>query len=972
MKKPAQISTAARRLKAAALCAGLLTALATPTALAADTYSGNSGDLKTDLLNDQRKSFYPGTYGSPYAAGNEVIINFTYSGQSNDAANPWQVYGGYSSQTIVSQNSVTLADGYINSYLYGGYDAGSSGAAENTVTIQKGEANTGVYGGYSSNGYVEGNKVFMYGGETGVLYGGYADAGDGKVYDNHVVIDVESGNGINNHSGTVAGGYAGDNASGDVSSNSVTLTKGEGGANLYGGTSSASGNVYKNQVFIDGANATSGTVYGGAGDNGSVYLNKVEMSAGAADMIRGGVRYNADSSAEVYKNEVTVSGGTVKYGILVGSNTGNGALYENTATVSGGAFSDGAMIVGAQSAGNGALYKNTVTVSAGSFDSITGGYKEDEDVNGDVYENAVTISGGSAHAVYGGYSTAHGDTLNNTVTVSGNAVVILVAGGLSTNNATGNTVNILGGILNKAGIYGGLSDNDATGNTVNISGGTLNDANIYGGFVNSGSASASKNTVHISGNPVLTDALLCGGAYQDGDLSFIFSGNTLNVDNFTGSGKLYGVNGFGNFIFVLPDAKGNGVLTTEKLYLSPDEDEKSAVTGLEIKDAGAVLQEEEVITLIASDDTSGYIDDETEFNGYVGLTEYVFQADVVNDNLVARVVKKNGVGGEAKTFSEGYLSRATLVITGYDYIVREGILNALAVTGGGKETTEGGSAGLRSPAPIETPTKSNVFAAVSFNDSRRNFGSRYLRLNGRFLLAGAAKGIDTKKGRLTLGGFIEGASGDYDGRGGSSPGGEGGVSYRGAGALLRFDKSGGETGRSYYDASLRFGRAKNDFTGAILNGGTKITYDSSSFYGGLHLGAGRVQKTGEGENIDAYGKLLYVYQGGDDVILSNGTAVNFEPINSLRFRGGLRWRKESKSGSAVHLGAALEYEFLGGAKATAQGTYSIEEPSIRGTTFIGEAGLSLKAKNALIDLKVEGYAGKRKGFGGGIQAKWFF
>jgi hypothetical protein len=32
----------------------------------------------------------------------------------------------------------------------------------------------------------------------------------------------------------------------------------------------------------------------------------------------------------------------------------------------------------------------------------------------------------------------------------------------------------------------------------------------------------------------------------------------------------------------------------------------------------------------------------------------------------------------------------------------------------------------------------------------------------------------------------------------------------------------------------------------------------------------------------------------------------------------------------------------------------------------------LKGKNLHIDLKLEGYAGKREGFGGGVQFKWLF
>lgn len=71
---------------------------------------------------------------------------------------------------------------------------------------------------------------------------------------------------------------------------------------------------------------------------------------------------------------------------------------------------------------------------------------------------------------------------------------------------------------------------------------------------------------------------------------------------------------------------------------------------------------------------------------------------------------------------------------------------------------------------------------------------------------------------------------------------------------------------------------------------------------------------------------------------------------------------------------AYQYEFNGGAKASTS-EYSIDVPSLKGSTVIEQLGMTIALQNAkspLIDISVQGYVGKNKGVGGNVEATWKF
>ncbi|MDR3349426.1 MAG: autotransporter outer membrane beta-barrel domain-containing protein, partial [Acidaminococcales bacterium] len=167
----------------------------------------------------------------------------------------------------------------------------------------------------------------------------------------------------------------------------------------------------------------------------------------------------------------------------------------------------------------------------------------------------------------------------------------------------------------------------------------------------------------------------------------------------------------------------------------------------------------------------------------------------------------------------------------------------------------------------------------------------------------------------------------------------------------------------------RVGQVKTDFTqhSGNLAGST---YDAKSVYYGLHLGVGYIKELKGDAALDLYTKILYTRAGSDSVSVL-GHPVELDAVTSLRWRAGLRYTKAVGEKNEFYAGLAYDHEFDGKAKGTAEGS-PIESPKMKGGTGIGELGVTFKGKNSLVDLKVEGYTGKREGVGFAAQFKWFF
>jgi outer membrane autotransporter protein len=267
-----------------------------------------------------------------------------------------------------------------------------------------------------------------------------------------------------------------------------------------------------------------------------------------------------------------------------------------------------------------------------------------------------------------------------------------------------------------------------------------------------------------------------------------------------------------------------------------------------------------------------------------------------------------------------------------------------------------------------------AFGAFGGGKLRYNTGS-HVDVNGFSLVTGASYGTDISLGRMTFGGFFEYGNGDYDSYNSFANGtvhGSGDTNYVGGGLLSRLDFSNG----FYAEVSGRIGSMESDFSSDDIRdfSGTRASYETSSSYYGFHLGTGYLWNITDNTELDLYAKYAWTRQEGDKVKLSTGDIVTFDDVDSNRARLGARFSYAATEKLSPYIGAAWEHEFNGKASATAYGL-KLDAPSTKGSTGVGEIGLSIKPSSTLplsVELGVQGYVGKREGITGSLQLKFEF
>jgi hypothetical protein len=610
---------------------------------------------------------------------------------------------------------------------------------------------------------------------------------------------------------------------------------------------------------------------------------------------------------------------------------------------------------------------------------------------------SVTVnSGGSASNVYGGSAfNASGvaTAQDNRVTVNGGSVDVNVRGGNASADAFGATAQDNRVTVNSGSVrtvsggyaYSNTSDATATGNSVIISGGSV-DGPVYGGNVainsGTGTATATGNSITISGSPTFAQTAKLYGGFSDNrgtGLSDAFAGNTLNIK--TSDLKVPGLYNFEQLNFYLPatlKAKANGgapmliVTGTAQLSENADGSGNQATVNVGIEGASTPLKKGDQVVLIDADRLTG-APANTTVDGQAmpgvmqqGVTlEYDFAITRDGDTLLATVTGPDSgshsgpVKQQTKALSEGWLAGVPLVNQTTDFLAGKGIPWAKAAS---RTATGGAGSGF------------GFFGGVSGGWNRYNTGS-HIDMSSLSLIAGLAWGADVTPGRLTVGAFVEYGNGSYDTynsfSNAASVHNDGDVEHIGGGVLGRFDANCG----GYVEASARVGSVTNEYKGRDLRDGLgrNANYDADSTYYGLHAGLGYVWQFTDKASLDLYGKYFWTRQNGDSVHLSTGEPVKFKDVDSSRMRFGGRLAYAVSACVSPYVGAAWEHEFDGRARATTNGL-GIAAPSLKGDTGIGELGLTLKLSTTPLsfDLGVQGYAGKREGVTGSLQARFEF
>jgi outer membrane autotransporter protein len=346
--------------------------------------------------------------------------------------------------------------------------------------------------------------------------------------------------------------------------------------------------------------------------------------------------------------------------------------------------------------------------------------------------------------------------------------------------------------------------------------------------------------------------------------------------------------------------------------------------------------------------------------GQHGATiRYLWGLSTTANELIATVANVQAAP-EAKALSEGFLTGSVLLNQSFDFLTDRGIRWAKEASAAGKSTE---SKGL------------GFFGGIQGGWNRTKTGS-HVDVAGGSLLAGLSQGRDIDAGRLTLGGFFEYGYGSYDTYNSFSNApsikSKGDVQHFGVGVLGRVDAAFG----GYAESSLRVGGVRNNFRGSDLTDAAdnSANYTATTPYYGIHLGAGYLRNLNEKVSFDLYAKYFWTRQQGDSLKLSTGDPVKFKDVDSHRLRLGTRFAYAMSETVSPYAGAAFEYEFDGRARASTHG-YSIDAPKLKGSTGIGEFGVTMKPSPDLplsLDLGVQGYVGKRQGVTGSLQAKFEF
>jgi hypothetical protein len=955
------------------------------TTLSNNSVIVNGGTLEDDVVGAEARND-----GDVTATGNSVTVN---SGTVEGGVYGTQAYND--GNATVSGNSVTVNSGTVEGDVYGVEAYSSSGgditASDNSVTVTDGMVEGFLFGASvqndGGNATASGNSVTIDGGTVDLVWGASA-SGEASA--------TASGNSVTISGGTVsdvsvAEAYSDGDAT--ASGNSLTISGGTVNGGVYVGYASSTGGnaaASNNNVSISDS-TVDGDVYGGyaeSGGNATVSGNSTAVNSGG--VVEGGVYGGyAESESDVTAsgNSVTVNGGTVVdsmaangnvKGAYVSSESGNVTVVNNSVTINNGMV-DFMVTGGEAESGEGAAAAsgNSVTVNSGTMVFVNGGVAYSDDGTVTASGNSVTINGGTV-----GNSVTGGDVNSETgdATASGNSVIMSggTVGGIDggyaysyEGNATasGNSVSISGGTVDGY-VDGGSADSDGDGkhgeasyNSVSISGPAQVNGDVYGGISTvdgyGETGSATHNTVTLSGAASFGGDSKIFGGYIDGGTGDAFTGNTLNVHS--AGLTIAGLYNFQNLNFYLPTtlAAGGAVLT-----VTGEADITNSMVNVGIDGARSPLAEGDQVTLIDAsqgDLVGAPVNTTANGQGMQGATlQYEFDILTEGDKLLAAVTKAE-VAEQAKTLSEASISGLALLTQGADLAADMGFHLARGAASNGRGFS--------------------AFAAASGGKSRYNTGS-HTDLSGFSLMTGLSKGqgFAGTLSHAVVGAFFEYGNGSYDtynSFNGIDVNGDGDADYLGGGLLARLDFAKTGSGHVYAEGSFRAGRIDNEYRGGGLFDmlGREVgSFDSSSSYYGLHLGAGYLFDINEKIGLDLYTKYLWTRQGGDSVTLASGDPVEFDDADSHRVRAGARVNYKVQEHITPYVGLAWGHEFAGEANATTYGM-KITAPELSGSTGIAEVGLKVKPapeSPLSFDLGVQGYTGQREGVTGNLTLNFEF
>ena len=340
---------------------------------------------------------------------------------------------------------------------------GNAQAEQARVSISGGAVSRSVYGGYarSDNGAaLAGSNTVTISGMSGSaysLYGGYArsEGGDASAASNSLSI---SGSPALGEYPQAVGGYA-------YSSNTI-------GGRVLSTNNRVNLNL-DTEVPLDlivGGRSMASTSPGTAT---GAYGNSITLTKGNVTTLYGGWSSGA-GTADASGNTILISGGQVTY--VVG-----GEAHSSTQE----AIADG----------------NTISITGGNHAHIIAGSVQSDQATASASDNAVYLRDTTVDGITGGYST----NAETAASLDGNSIVVDTGAVVLSDIHGGDSIST-------------SSDNSASYNTIAVIGGGQVQGEIIGGYLESGSGSASQNTITIS-NSTVGGNISGGRSAQGGDVS---------------------------------------------------------------------------------------------------------------------------------------------------------------------------------------------------------------------------------------------------------------------------------------------------------------------------------------------------------------------------------------------------------------------------------------------------------------------
>ncbi|WP_295722902.1 autotransporter outer membrane beta-barrel domain-containing protein [uncultured Bartonella sp.] len=824
-----------------------------------------------------------------------------------------------------------------------------------------------VIGSLNSVGEASNNKVILDGGKIqNHVYGGRIEGEIGNTNNNYVYVKDTT------LSGNFFGGLA---EYGTANGNRIVIESGKFSSTtkIYGGFSSGYGDTNNNNVIIHSANIENSMIYGGfATADGNAWGNHVNIASKGpiktkVGQVIGGYLYQSGDSLET---ATSAKGNSV----TIEENT------EVTGEVYGGQISSGVGTAGGTNEDDG----NRVTITGATVGgSIYGGM-----ANGAALNNVVTITQSTVKdSIFGGSSKSVGDASFNKVFLTGvNIAEKNVTGGLaSLGDATENKVTVSAKSSAQSVIGGQSQNGGATANSVAIEDATIT-GDVFGG-ISSGS-SATKNIVTLMGKSVGISGSVYGGYDAAASSNDVFTGNTLNLNEFRGS--MAGIYNFENYNWVLPKDIVNNDTLIHITGTNPVDLAKTSHTVSLLND-GNRLHVNDKITLIDKSKNGPDVSSlevhqgnfiiydmklQQENDGYVLTAVNVTDTsdnggDNSGDELAGRINPRSKAFSEGRVASLGFLNQAA------DLIANSGIRSAKAAVLEGAD-----KAWNMNLMP---------FFVIDGSSNRYKTGS-HADVDGFNMAVGLASGFEiANKHAVTLGAFFEYGRGTYDTYNSfatyASVHGDGDTHYTGGGILGRIDFAGtglglvdkldaGQADGLYAEASFRAGHIDTDFdTNDILGiTGGSSKYDSGADYYGLHGGVGYVMNFDERNSVDVYARYLWTKIDSETVNIGVDK-LRFDDADSSRIRIGTRYTMAYNQQFKPFVGVAYDHEFEGTIDAHAY-QLKLDKPSLEGDSGIFEAGVSMKPISTIealsVDISGQGYIGKRQGGGGGLKIKYQF